>query len=93
VVRRRQLALRRDGPAFTLLKFDSTVDVARWRPWPQQGMPLKVIDTEWPNTGIFYGCGLVLLRPISIWPARPTVSAALRTRFARTAIDRVSIDA
>ncbi|HEY2211936.1 MAG TPA: hypothetical protein VGH62_10040 [Bradyrhizobium sp.] len=56
-------------------------------------MQLKVIDTEWPNTAVFDGCGLVLSRPVGMRLAQSTVPAALRTRFARTGIDQVSIDA
>jgi hypothetical protein len=52
------------GPEFTLLRFDSAVDVATLeRAARSRGMPLKVLDVEQLDTAIFYGGKLVLSRP------------------------------
>jgi 2-polyprenyl-6-methoxyphenol hydroxylase-like FAD-dependent oxidoreductase len=52
------------GPEFTLLRFDSAVDVAALEAAARtRGVPLKVLDVEKPATATFYGGGLVLSRP------------------------------
>jgi len=57
------------GPEFTLLRFDSAVDVAALEAAARhRGVPLKVLDVERPKSAIFYGGGLyddglVLSRP------------------------------
>jgi len=52
------------GPEFTLLRFDSAIDVAALEAAARtRGVPLKVLDLEQQNTAIFYGGGLVLSRP------------------------------
>jgi 2-polyprenyl-6-methoxyphenol hydroxylase-like FAD-dependent oxidoreductase len=52
------------GPEFTLLRFDSAVDVAALEAAARnRGVPLKVLDIERPTAAIFYGGGLVLSRP------------------------------
>jgi hypothetical protein len=52
------------GPEFTLLRFDSAVDVAALEAAARnRGVPLKVLDVERPTAAIFYGGGLVLSRP------------------------------
>jgi hypothetical protein len=52
------------GPQFTLLRFDSAIDVAPLETAARnRGVPLKVLDIERPATAIFHGSGLVLSRP------------------------------
>jgi hypothetical protein len=52
------------GPEFTLLRFDSTVDVAGCEAAARdRGVPLKVLDVERPANATFYGGSLVLSRP------------------------------
>jgi 2-polyprenyl-6-methoxyphenol hydroxylase-like FAD-dependent oxidoreductase len=52
------------GPEFTLLRFDSTVDVAACEAAARdRGVPLKVLDIEQPANATFYGNKLVLSRP------------------------------
>jgi hypothetical protein len=52
------------GPEFTLLRFDSAVDVAALEVAARnRGVPLKVLDVERPTAATFYGSGLVLSRP------------------------------
>jgi 2-polyprenyl-6-methoxyphenol hydroxylase-like FAD-dependent oxidoreductase len=52
------------GPEFTLLRFDSAVNVAALETAAcNRGVPLKVLDIERPNAATFYGSGLVLSRP------------------------------
>jgi hypothetical protein len=52
------------GSGFTLLRFDSGVDVTALELAARnRGVPLKVLDIEPPPTAIFYGGGLVLSRP------------------------------
>jgi hypothetical protein len=51
------------GSEFTLLRFDSAVDLAGLEAAARnRGVPLKVLDIQ-PPTAIFYGAGLVLSRP------------------------------
>jgi 2-polyprenyl-6-methoxyphenol hydroxylase-like FAD-dependent oxidoreductase len=52
------------GPEFTLLRFDSAVDVAALEAAARsRGVPLRILDIEKPNSAIFYGGELVLSRP------------------------------
>ena len=52
------------GPEFTLLRFDSAVNVAALETAARnRGVPLKVLDIERPSAATFYGSGLVLSRP------------------------------
>jgi hypothetical protein len=52
------------GPEFTLLRFDSAVNVAVLETAARnRGVPLKVLDIERPSAVTFYGRGLVLSRP------------------------------
>ncbi len=52
------------GPEFTLLRFDSSVDVAALEAAAgKRGVPLKILDIERPAAAIFDGTGLVLSRP------------------------------
>jgi 2-polyprenyl-6-methoxyphenol hydroxylase-like FAD-dependent oxidoreductase len=52
------------GPEFTLLRFDSALDVAALEAAARtRGVPLKVLDVERPAAATFYGGGLVLSRP------------------------------
>jgi hypothetical protein len=52
------------GPEFTLLRFDSAVDVAPLEAAARKRRaPLKVLDVERQTTAIFFGSGLVLSRP------------------------------
>jgi 2-polyprenyl-6-methoxyphenol hydroxylase-like FAD-dependent oxidoreductase len=52
------------GPEFTLLRFDSTVEVAACEAAARdRGVPLKVLDIERPANATFYGSRLVLSRP------------------------------
>jgi hypothetical protein len=51
------------GPEFTLLRFDSAVDVAALEAVARRrGVPLRLLDVERPATGIFSDT-LVLSRP------------------------------
>jgi hypothetical protein len=57
------------GPEFTLLRFDSTADVAAFEAAARQRkLPLKILNIERQDATIFYGGGfysggLVLSRP------------------------------
>jgi 2-polyprenyl-6-methoxyphenol hydroxylase-like FAD-dependent oxidoreductase len=52
------------GPEFTLLRFDSGIDVGAFELAARhRGVPLKVLDIERPADGIADGNGLVLSRP------------------------------
>jgi hypothetical protein len=52
------------GSGFTLLRFDSAVDVAALEAAARnRGVPLKVLDIEPQTTAIFDGGGQVLSRP------------------------------
>jgi 2-polyprenyl-6-methoxyphenol hydroxylase-like FAD-dependent oxidoreductase len=52
------------GPEFTLLRFDSAVDVSTLEAAARnRGVPLKVIEIERPAAAMFYGSRLVLSRP------------------------------
>jgi hypothetical protein len=52
------------GPEFTLLRFDSAVDVAPLEAAARnRRVPLKVLDIERPTTAVCYDSGLVLSRP------------------------------
>jgi len=81
------------GPEFTLLKFDSTVDVARWRPWLATGDAAESHRYRMAEYRLSMAAGWCCRGRSACGLARSTVSAALRTRFARTGIDQVSIDA
>ena len=52
------------GAEFTLLRFDTALDVAPLEAAARsRGVPLKVLDIAPPTTAIFYGGGMVLSRP------------------------------
>jgi 2-polyprenyl-6-methoxyphenol hydroxylase-like FAD-dependent oxidoreductase len=52
------------GPEFTLLRFDSAVDVAALEAAARnRGLPLKILDVARPAAGMFDGVALVLSRP------------------------------
>jgi hypothetical protein len=52
------------GPEFTLLRFDSTVDVAALElATRNRGVPLKILDVASPATAMFDEAALVLSRP------------------------------
>jgi hypothetical protein len=52
------------GPEFTLLRFDSGVDVAALEAAAGgRGVPLKILDIERSTAAVFDGAGLVLSRP------------------------------
>jgi 2-polyprenyl-6-methoxyphenol hydroxylase-like FAD-dependent oxidoreductase len=52
------------GPEFTLLRFNSAVDVATLETAARsRGVPLRVLDVEHPGAAIFDGSDLVLSRP------------------------------
>ncbi len=52
------------GPEFTLLRFDTAVDVTPLETAARnRGVPLTVLDIERPKSAIFHGGGLVLSRP------------------------------
>jgi hypothetical protein len=56
-------------------------------------MPLKVIDTEWPNTVFLWlRAGVVAADQHVAWRNRPCPRRC-ELRFARTGINQVSIDA
>jgi 2-polyprenyl-6-methoxyphenol hydroxylase-like FAD-dependent oxidoreductase len=52
------------GPEFTLLRFDSAIDVAPIEAAARhRRVPLKILDVERQKAAIFHGGGLVLSRP------------------------------
>ena len=52
------------GKEFTLLRFDSNIDVAALEAAARsRGLPLMVLDVERPSMASYDGCGLVLSRP------------------------------
>jgi hypothetical protein len=52
------------GPEFTLLRFDSAVDVTALEcAARRRATPLKILHVERPDPAIFYGGALVLSRP------------------------------
>jgi len=52
------------GPEFTLLRFDSSLDVATLSAAAHaRGVPVRILDVKQPAPAAFEGGGLVLSRP------------------------------